>query len=129
MTLMGPGKDTSIAAEGYITRERKVFIRRKLTDVNYIRAAQSSMRVTNPVVYTHTKLEGVDAGGVHYYHNGIHKTMPYDVLIYSGRRKKNDEMFEALQEIVPAVYKIGDCDKIDNIKGAIMAANMTVRRI
>lgn len=129
VTLMGPARDMAIAGEGYITRERKVFLRRKLTDVNYIRAAESSQRVTNPVVYTRTKLEGVDKEGVHFYHNGIHKTMPYDVLIYSGRRKKNDEMYEELVQAVPSVIKIGDCDKIDNIKGAIMAANMAVRKI
>lgn len=127
VTLMGPGKDTTIAAEGYITRERKVFLRRKLTDINYIRESECSKRVTNPVVYTHAKLEGVDAQGVHYFHNGIHKTMTYDVLIYSGPRKKNDQIFEELEKIVPTVIKIGDCDKIDNIKGAISGANMTVR--
>lgn len=129
VTLMGAGKDSTIAAEGYITRERKVYLRRKLTDVNYIREGECSRRVTNPAVYTHTKLEGVDAEGVHFYHNGIHKTMPYDVLIYSGRRKKNDEMFEELTQVVPSVIKIGDCDKVDNIKGAICSANMAARKI
>lgn len=127
VTLMGPGKDTSIAAEGYITRERKVYLRRKLTDVNYIRVGECSKRVDNPRVLTHVKLEGADAQGVHYYHNGIHKTMPYDVLIVSGARKKNDAMFGDLEKIVPQVIKIGDCDKIDNIKGAISSANMVVR--
>lgn len=52
-----------------------------------------------------------------------------NVLIYSGRRKKNDEMYEELVQAIPSVIKIGDCDKIDNIKGAIMAANMAVRKI
>lgn len=127
VTLMGPAKDTAIAAEGYITRERKVFLRRKLTDVNYIRDGESSQRVTNPRVLTHVKLEGVDAEGVHYYHNGIHKTMSYDVLIYSGARKQNLELLEKLEKVVPAVYRIGDADKIDNIKGAIQSANMVAR--
>lgn len=129
VTLMGPGGDNTIAAEAWVTRERKMYLRRKLTDVNYIRASEGSRRVDNPVVYTHAKLEGVGKDGVHFYHNGIHKTMPYDVLIVSGGRKKNDEMFEELQRVVPAVIKIGDCDKSGMIKDAIIAANMVVRKL
>jgi hypothetical protein len=129
VTLMGAGKDTTIAAEGYITRERKIFLRRKLTNVNYIREGECSQHVTNPRVLTHVKLEGVDAQGVHYYHNGIHKTTPYDVLIYSGPRKKNDGIFEELEKIVPSVIKIGDCDKAGNIRDAIISANNAARSI
>ena len=129
VTLMGGGGEDSIAAESWVTRERKMYLRRKLTDVNYIRASEGSRRVTNPVVYTHTKLEGVDKDGVHYFHNGIHKTMPYDVLIVSGGRKKNDQLFEPLKEVVPVVLKIGDCDKPGSIKEAIISANMTVRNL
>jgi 2,4-dienoyl-CoA reductase-like NADH-dependent reductase (Old Yellow Enzyme family)/thioredoxin reductase len=129
VTLMGPGKDTTIAAEGYITRERKIFLRRKLTNINYIREGECSQHVTNPLVLTHVKLEGVDAEGVHYYHNGIHKTRPYDVLIYSGPRKKNDEIFEELEKLVPSVIKIGDCNKAGNIRDAIISANNAARSI
>lgn len=129
VTLMGPGGDNTIAAEAWVTRERKMYLRRKLTDVNYIRASEGSRRVDNPVVYTHAKLEGVGKDGVRFYHNGIHKTMPYDVLIVSGGRKKNDEMFEEIQRIVPAVIKIGDCDKPGMIKDAIITANMVVRKL
>lgn len=123
VTLMGPGGDAAIGAENYITRERKVFLKRKLTDINFIRYQESSRRVTNPLVLTHVKLEGADGEGVHYLHNGIHKTMPYDVLIYSGGRKKNNELYEALTEIVPSVIKIGDVDKAGVIGDAIIAAN------
>lgn len=129
VTLMGPGGDGTIATENWLTRERKMYLRRKLTDVNYIRAHQSSKRVDNPVVYTFAKLEGVSKDGVHFYHNGIHKTLPYDVLIVSGGRKKNDEMFNALQEIAPTVIKIGDCDKPGVIREAIIAANMAARNL
>lgn len=127
VTLMGSGSDKTIGAEAWVTREREMYLRRKLTDVNYIRASQGSRRVSNPVVYTHAKLEGVSREGVHFYHNGIHKTMPYDALIVSGGRKKNDEMFEVLKEITPVVIKIGDCDKAGMIKEAIIAANMAAR--
>lgn len=127
VTLMGSGGDFAIAAEGYITRERKFFLRRKLTDINYIRRSEEAYRVQNPQVIQHAKLEGVSNEGVRYYHNGIHKTMPYDVLIYSGAKRKNDELFDALQEVVPIVNKIGDCNKIGNITEAIKQANELVR--
>jgi len=129
VTLMGAGGDFAIGSESYMTRERKFFLRRKLTDINYIRSSEETRRVYNPNVIFHAKLEGVSREGVHYYHHGIHKTMPYDVLIISGGKKKNDEMFEALQEFVPAVYKIGDCNKIANITQAINQANELVRNL
>lgn len=129
VVLMGPGGEGTIAAEPWVTRERKMYLRRKLTDVNYIRAQEGSKRVDNPVVYLRAKLEGVSKDGVHFYHNGIHKTMPYDVLIVSGARKKNDELFEELQKITPAVIKVGDCDNPGQIKDAIIAANMIARKL
>ena len=129
VTLMGAGGDSAIGAEGWLRRERKYFLQRKLTDINYIRATPETYRLHNPRVLTHAKLEGADRDGVHFYHNGIHKTMPYDVLIYSGARKRNDELFEEIQEFVPTVYKIGDCDSIGNITTAIQQANEVARTL
>lgn len=129
VVLMGAGGEKAIAAEGYMTRERKLFIRRKLTDVCYVRRSEETRRVYNPQVICHAKLEGVDHEGIHYYHNGIHKTMPYDVLIYSGPRRKNDSIFEELKNFIPEVYKIGDCDKIGNITSALHSANLLVREL
>jgi 2,4-dienoyl-CoA reductase (NADPH2) len=129
VTLLGIGGENTIGAEGYVSRERKLFLRRKLTDVNYIRRSQETYRVYNPQVIPHAKLEGVGNDGLHYFHNGIQKTIAYDVLIYSGARKKNDELFEAVKEFVPAVHKIGDCDKTANITTAMQNANEVARRL
>lgn len=127
VTLMGVGSDTTIGGEGWVRRERKYFLQRKLTDINYIRRSEDTRRVYNPQVITHVTLEGVGDDGVHYYHHGIHKTIPYDVLIYSGGRKKKDELFETIEKSVPAAYKIGDCSSIGNITTAIQSANDLVR--
>ncbi len=129
VVLMGVAGERGIAGEGYMTRERKLFIRRKVTDEPYIRRSEETRRVYNPQVICHAKLEGVDKDGVHYYHNGIHKTMSYDVLIYSGARRKNDGLYEELKEVVPEVYKIGDCNKIANITEALHSANLLVREL
>ena len=129
VTLMGIAGENTIGAEGWVRRERKYFLQRKLTDINFIRRSEETYRVYNPFVITRTKLEGVGSDGVHYYHNGIHKTMPYDVLIYSGARKRNDELFESIQKIVPAVHMIGDCKDIGNITTAIAGANEVARNL
>lgn len=83
----------------------------------------------NPVLLTHTKLEGVSEKGVHYYHNGIHKIMPYDVLIISGGKKKNDELLEEIKANVPETYAIGDCARLGNIHLAIKTANEVARHL
>ena len=129
VTLMGAGAASTIGAEGYMCRERKFFIRRKLTDINFIRRSGDTYRVYNPNVIPFVKLEGVDKDGVHYYHNGMHKTMPYDVLIISGAKRKNDELLEELKTVVPEVYAIGDCEQIGTITTAIHAAHNLVRTL
>jgi len=129
VTLMGAGAASAIGAEGYMCRERKFFIRRKLTDINFIRRSGDTYRVYNPNVIPFVKLEGVDKDGVHYYHNGMHKTMPYDVLIISGAKRKNDELLEEIKTAVPEVYAIGDCEEIGTITTAIHTAHNLVRTL
>ena len=55
--------------------------------------------------------------------------MPYDVLIYSGGRKKNDEIYDALTEFIPKVIKIGDVEKSGVIGDAIISANKAAYQI
>jgi 2,4-dienoyl-CoA reductase-like NADH-dependent reductase (Old Yellow Enzyme family)/thioredoxin reductase len=129
VTLMGPGGETSLAAEGWMGRERKHFLRRKLTDKNYIRRYPEQLRVYNPEVLYHVDLLGVSEGQVEILYHGGKRLMPYDVLIVSMQRKKNDELFEQLVSRCPEVYKIGDCDKIGNIHEAIVAANDVAMKI
>ena len=128
VTMVGPGGDNTVAAERWFTRDRKVYLRKKLTDHNYIRRSKDTMRAPVRMLFR-SKIESVDAQGVHYYNNGIHKVSDYDVVIITSPRSKNDEMYEELQTCVPEVYKIGDCDKIGVIHEAIRAANEVARNI
>lgn len=128
VTMVGPGGDKAVAAERWFTRDRKVYLRKKLTDANFIRRSADTQRANVRMLFR-SKVEGVDENGLHYYHNGIHKVAPYDVLIVTPQRKRNDELFEALQQIVPEVYKIGDCNKTGLIADAVKAANELVRTI
>ena len=128
VTMVGPGGDKTVAAEPWFTRDRKVYLRKKLTDANYIRRSADTQRANVRMLFR-SRVEGVDEAGLHYYHNGIHKVAPYDVLIITPQRKRNDELFEALQGIVPEVYKIGDCSKTGLIADAVKAANELLRTI
>lgn len=127
VTMVGKS-DKSVAGERWFTRDRQVYLRKKLTDANYIRREKSTERAPVRMLFR-SKVEGVDAEGVHYYHNGIHKVAPYDVLIVTTKRVKNDQMFDELKEIVPEVYKIGDCKSIGIIQDAIRTANEVARSI
>ena len=117
-----------MAAEKWFTRDRKVYLRKRLTDANYIRRSKDTERANVRMLFN-SRIESVDAAGVHYYHNGIHKVGEYDVVIVTSPRVKNDQMYEALTGIVPEVYKIGDCDKTGLIQDAIAAANKVARVI
>ena len=128
VTMVGPGGDDSVAAEKWFTRDRKVYLRKRLTDANYIRRSKDTERANVRMLFN-SRIESVDAAGVHYYHNGIHKVGEYDVVIVTSPRVKNDQMYEALTGIVPEVYKIGDCDKTGLIQDAIAAANKVARVI
>lgn len=126
VTMVGSGGDSTVGTEKWITRDRKVYLQKRLTDGNYIRRSADTQRANVKMLFR-SKIESVDAEGVHYYHNGIHKIADYDVVIVTSSRSKNDEIFEALQQFVPEVHKIGDCDKIGIISEAMKAANEVAR--
>jgi thioredoxin reductase len=128
VTMMGPKGDKSVGAESWITPHRKAYLRRKLTDANFIRKAKHAERADVKMLFN-TKLESVDAEGVHYYHNGIHKTAPYDVVIVTSPRVKNDQMLEELKELVPEVYLIGDVKRAAKAGDAIFAGHQLGKKI
>lgn len=128
VTMVGLSGEDAVAGEMWFTRDRKVYLRKKLTDANYIRRSKDTQRADVRMLFR-SKIESVDADGVHYYHNGIHKTAEYDVVIITTPRTKNDQMYDELKEMVPEVYKIGDCDKIGMIRDAIGTANQVARTI
>lgn len=127
VTMVGKD-DAAVAAEPWFTRDRQVYLRKKLTDANYIRRSEDTQRANIRMLFR-SKIEGVDADGVHYYNNGIHKVAPYDVLIVSSPRKRNDLLFKEFKDQIPEVYKIGDCKSPGLIQDAIRSANEVARKI
>ncbi len=128
VTMVGPGGDSTVAAEPWFTRDRKVYLRKRLTDGNFIRRSKDTERANIKMLFK-SKIEFVDASGVHYYHNGIHKVNEYDAVIVVSPRTKNDQIYEEISKFVPEVYKVGDCDKIGLIQDAIKTANEIARVI
>jgi pyruvate/2-oxoglutarate dehydrogenase complex dihydrolipoamide dehydrogenase (E3) component len=128
VTMMAPGGDKAVGAEPWVMAHRKAYLRRKLTDANFIRRSEHAARANIKMLFK-TKFESVDAEGIHYYHNGIHKVDSYDVVIVQTPRNKNNEMFEELQTFCPEVHKIGDCNKIGKAGNAIFAGNRLAKQI
>ncbi len=129
VTLIGLGGDGGIGAEGWMSRERKFYLQRKLTDRNFIRRSEDAYKALNPLVLFRSKVEAVEHKGIRINHNGLSKVIPYDVLIVSGGRKGNIELLKELEGIAPELYKIGDCSAISNINRAIVTANEVARKI
>ena len=129
VTLMGNGGETTMCAEPWMGRDRKYHLRRQLLDRPFIRRQPEHMRNYNVKILYHAKLVGVENGNALVYYHGAVKKMPYDVLIVSGARKKNDEMYEQIKELVPETYKIGDCEKMVDIHHATVTANEVALKI
>jgi NADH dehydrogenase FAD-containing subunit len=55
--------------------------------------------------------------------------LPFDTLIISRGREKNDALFEEIKEQVPEVHKIGDCSAAAHILQAVQSANEVARKI
>lgn len=127
VTMIGKN-ESAIAVENWFTRDRQVYIRKKLTDANYIRRSKDTERANIRMLYG-SKIEFVDEEGIHFYNNGIHKVEPYDVVIVNSPRKKNDALFKELKDEIPEVYKIGDAKNPGLIRDAIRTANEVARTI
>jgi hypothetical protein len=56
-------------------------------------------------------------------------TLPFDTLVISRGREKNDRLFDEIEGLAPEIHKIGDCDAAGNIQKAIFSANEIARKI
>jgi 2,4-dienoyl-CoA reductase-like NADH-dependent reductase (Old Yellow Enzyme family)/putative sterol carrier protein/thioredoxin reductase len=128
VVLLGEAAENTLNAHASDTR--KYWIRRKLTDINVPRENSSAARVSNPRVIFKTKVKALTAGGIEIEdQQGQTSVLPFDTLIISRGRKKNDALFEQLKGKAPEVYKIGDCDAAGNIQKAVWSANEIARKI
>jgi 2-enoate reductase len=130
--LLGRGKESSLASD--ISMLRQWVVWRKLTDINFARGGLTDIaRVKNPEVLYNVEVEDITSDGISIRTGtGGKVTLAYDTLIISqrfGERSCNDSLFDALQEKVAEVYKIGDCLQARGIQEAIFSANEVARKI
>lgn len=59
-----------------------------------------------------------DEGVVIEDHNWHKTTLPCDDVVAAFGMKKNDALLNALREVIPDVYAVGDCNEVKNIKNA-----------
>jgi 2,4-dienoyl-CoA reductase-like NADH-dependent reductase (Old Yellow Enzyme family)/thioredoxin reductase len=128
VTLIGEAGEDTLASHAH--RTRRWWILRKLVDISVVRASAEAQKVDNPKVFFHIKVEDITPEGILITDKqGKQNRLPFDTLIISRGRKKNDELFPELEGKAPEVYKIGDCANAANILGAVWSANELARKI
>jgi 2,4-dienoyl-CoA reductase (NADPH2) len=128
VTLIGEGGEKTMASHASMVR--KDWVWRKLTDINYARETPEAKRVDNPVVKLNVKVKGITTEGIEVEDKeGMKSVLPYDTLIISRGREKNDSLFAKIEGKVSEVYKIGDCSAAGDIQNAVWSANEVARKI
>jgi 2-enoate reductase len=134
VVLLGAGREDALVsgAGGYILpfSSRRVYILKKLTDIDFVRPEPGDARLENAEVLYQAEVQDIADGAVTVgFKDGSRRVVEYDTLIVSLGRKRNDSILSELQRRVPEVYRIGDCDHNGNINHAIQTANEVARRI
>jgi 2,4-dienoyl-CoA reductase-like NADH-dependent reductase (Old Yellow Enzyme family)/thioredoxin reductase len=128
VVLMGEADQNTL--NSHTSNDRKYWILRKLTDINVVREGHAAARVSNPRVLFNTKVKEITAEGIEIEdQQGQKSVLPFDTLIISRGRQKNDALYQQLEGKAPAVYKIGDCANAGNIQKAVWSANEVARKI
>jgi len=142
ITLAEEGKDVVLlgrSGEGSLGSDlagvRRLYLVKKLTDLNLVRGTPEGQRMSNPEVLYNVTVEEIAASKMTVQigdDTARKRAIPYDTIILSrrfGERKSNDSLFSELEGKVPEVHKIGDCAQVRTIKDAIWTANEVARKI
>ena len=128
VTLIGEAGEKTMAS--HASNVRKDWVWRKLTDIDYARESSYAQKVDNPAVKFHVKVKEITAEGVAIEEKeGGKSVLPYDTLVISRGRTKNDALFEKIQNKAAEVHKVGDCAAAADIQGAVFGANELARKI
>jgi len=128
VTLIGEAGEKTMTS--HTSDMRKFWVWRKLTDINASRETPEAQRVDNPEVKLNVKVKTITADGVEFEdRDGNKSVLPYDTLVISRGREKNDSLFAKIEGKASEVYKIGDCSSAGNIQKAVWSANEVARKI
>ena len=128
VVLIGEGAEKTLG--GHASNFRRWWILRKLADVNTARGTPEAQRIANPRVLSNVKVEEVTAEGIALIVEGGDKqVLPYDALIISRGRERDNALSGQLEGTGPEVHEIGDCSSVGDIHKAIFSANEVARAI
>jgi hypothetical protein len=128
VTLIGEGGEKTLG--GHASNFRRWWILRKLSDVNTARGTPEAQRIANPKVLSNVKVEEVTAEGISLtVEGGDEQVLPYDALIISRGRERDNALSGQLEGKGPEVHEIGDCSSVGDIQKAIFSANEVARAI
>jgi 2,4-dienoyl-CoA reductase-like NADH-dependent reductase (Old Yellow Enzyme family)/thioredoxin reductase len=128
VTLIGEAGEDALAS--HASMYRRWWIVRKLVDINVVRARPEAQKVSNPKVLFNIKVEDITPDGIAIIDKqGKKDVLPFDTLVISRGREKNDALYNEIQGQAPEIHKIGDCDTAGNILKAIWSANEIARKI
>jgi 2,4-dienoyl-CoA reductase-like NADH-dependent reductase (Old Yellow Enzyme family)/thioredoxin reductase len=126
--LVGGRGETALASHAADTR--RWWIIRKLVDFSPVRAYPEALKLDNPRILYHSQIEAVTPEGISVTNKqGDKSVLPYDTLIVSRGRQKNDSLFDQLEGKTSEIHKIGDCAAMGNILAAVRSANEVARKI
>jgi 2-enoate reductase len=128
VVLIGEGGETGLAS--HASNSRKFWIIRRLSDFNLVRVTPEANKPSNLSTYFNMKVEEVSVDSVSIAtRRGKKKTIPFDTLIISRGREKNDTLAKELEGKAPEVHVIGDCAAAGNIHKAVFSANEVARKL
>jgi len=128
VVLIGEGGEDALAT--HASHFRRWWIIRKLVDTNFVRVSPVAERLSNPKILYNIKVEEIGHEGLALRdRQGRKGVLPFDTLIISRGRVKNDALFEEIKGKAPEVHKIGDCAAAAHIQQAVQSANEVARKI
>jgi len=128
VVLIGEGAEKTLG--GHASNFRRWWILRKLSDVNTARGTPEAQRLSNPKVLSNVKVEEITSEGIALAAEGGEKSvLPYDALVVSRGRERDNALTAHLQGKGADVHEIGDCSSVGDIEKAITSANQVARTI
>jgi NADPH-dependent 2,4-dienoyl-CoA reductase/sulfur reductase-like enzyme len=128
VVLIGEGSEKTLG--GHASNFRRWWVLRKLADVNTARGTPDAQRLGNPRVLSKVKVQEITSEGIALKKDkGDPQVLPYDTLIISRGRRRNNALSRRLQARATEVHEIGDCASVGDIQKAISTANEVARTI
>jgi 2-enoate reductase len=128
VVLIGEGGEKTLG--GHASNFRRWWILRKLADVNPARGTPEAQKLSNPKVLANVKVKQITPERIELAdERGIEIAVPYDTLVISRGRERDNALSRQLQGRAAEVHEIGDCSSVGDIQKAISSANQVARTI